>query len=154
MNLYFSMKCKFSKQLISMIQKNEAVSNAMKAVCVDDEPYPPNVTHVPTIEHEGKLYVGKQAFERITALNDPKSKDLQGMELGSGFTFIENGTQNFRFEHGISSSDISEKNGSETISSRFDIAKDGEPNKQSSSDLMDKLKAQRENEIPLPMKRV
>lgn len=153
MNLYFSMKCKFSKQLISIIQKNDEISNTMKAVCVDESSYPPVVTHVPTLEHEGKMYVGKHAFDHVSALNAPKPPpDLQGMELGSGFTFIDKGTQNFRFENGITSSDISENENS--MSSRFDAANGRETDKKSSNDLMDKLKAQRDNELPVQSKRV
>ena len=153
MNLYFSMKCKFSKQLISEIQKNENISNSMKAVCVDEESYPHNVTHVPTIEHDGKLFVGKQAFEYVASLGAPK--ELLGMELGTDFTFIENGTKNFRFDGGggLASSDISDRQMND-VSSRFDVANGREPEKKSSNDLMDQLKAQRESEIPLPMKRV
>lgn len=155
MNLYFSLKCKFSKQLISIIQKNDEISNKMKAVCVDDEPFPPSVTHVPTLEFDGKTYVGKRAFDHVSSLCAPKPPpSLQGMELGSGFTFIENGSQNFRFDGGISSSDISENVDERSMSSRFDIANGRESDKKASVDLMDQLKAQREKELPAQSKRV
>jgi hypothetical protein len=154
-----------------MIQEYENIAQMIHAISIDTQEFPPSLTHVPTLIHEDELYVGKQAFDYVFAMSKHQpasqpssqqkqhshqeqskpSKDLVGMELGSSFSFIGGGSDGFRFDSGLSSCNISESH--ETRYGDIDdTSRKG--NKPDTSNLMDKLMTQRDNEIVMPQRRV
>ena len=166
MKLFYSLKCQHSKNIIKMIQEHENIAQMIQAISIDTQEFPPSLTHVPTLIHENELYVGKQAFDYVFAMSkrqptsqpssqqpeqQKSSKDLMGMELGSSFSFIGGGSDGFRFDSGLSSCNISESQ-----ETRYGDMEDtsGRGNKPDTSNLMDKLMAQRDNEIVMPQRRV
>ena len=167
MKLFYSLKCQHSKNIIKMIQEHENIAQMIQAISIDTQEFPPSLTHVPTLIHENELYVGKQAFDYVYAMSKrqpasqqprqsqktPEQKaprDLMGMELGSSFSFIGSGSDGFRFDTGLSSCNIAESQ-----ETRYgDIEDSGKGNKPDTSNLMDKLMAQRDNEIVMPQRRV
>ena len=166
MKLFYSLKCQHSKNIIKMIQEHENIAQMIQAISIDTQEFPTSLTHVPTLIHENELYVGKQAFDYVFAMSkrqpvsQPKQqnqktqeqkRDLTGMELGSSFSFIGGGSDGFRFDNGLSSCNIAESQ-----ETRYGDVDDsgGKSNKPDASSLMDKLMAQRDNEITMPMRRV
>ena len=164
MKLFYSLKCQHSKNIIKMIQEHENIAQMIQAISIDTQAFPPSLTHVPTLIHEDELYVGKQAFDYVYAMSkrqstsqqskseQPKqSRDLMGMELGSSFSFIGSGSDGFRFDSELSSCNITESQ-----ETRYGDIEDtsGRGNKPDTSNLMDKLMAQRDNEIVMPQRRV
>lgn len=167
MKLFYSLKCQHSKNIIKMIQEHENIAQMIQAISIDTQEFPPSLTHVPTLIHENELYVGKQAFDYVFAMSkrsqstpqqnqkipeqQKQSKDLMGMELGSSFSFIGGGSDGFRFDNGLSSCNIAESQ-----ETRYGDMEDtsGRGNKPDTSNLMDKLMAQRDNEIVMPQRRV
>ena len=165
MKLFYSLKCQHSKNIIKMIQEHENIAQMIQAISIDTQEFPPSLTHVPTLIHENELYVGKQAFDYVFAMSkrqpasqpssqpeqQKSSRDLMGMELGSSFSFIGGGSDGFRFDSGLSSCNISESQ-----ETRYGDMEDtsGRGNKPDTSNLMDKLMAQRDNEIVMPQRRV
>lgn len=164
MKLFYSLKCQHSKNIIKMIQEHENIAQMIQAISIDTQEFPPSLTHVPTLIHEDELYVGKQAFDYVYAMSkrqpssqqsqseQPKqSRDLMGMELGSSFSFIGSGSDGFRFDSGLSSCNITESQ-----ETRYGDIEDtsGRGNKSDTSNLMDKLMSQRDNEIVMPQRRV
>lgn len=163
--LFYSMKCQHSKNIIKMIQEHENIAQMIQAISIDTQEFPPSLTHVPTLIHEDELYVGKQAFDYVFAMSkrqpasqpssqpeqQKSSRDLMGMELGSSFSFIGGGSDGFRFDSGLSSCNISESQ-----NTRYGDMEDtsGRGNKPDTSNLMDKLMTQRDNEIVMPQRRV
>ena len=166
MKLFYSLKCQHSKNIIKMIQEHENIAQMIQAISIDTQEFPPSLTHVPTLIHENELYVGKQAFDYVFAMSkrqpasqpssqqpeqQKSSRDLMGMELGSSFSFIGGGSDGFRFDSGLSSCNISESQ-----ETRYGNMEDtsGRGNKPDTSNLMDKLMTQRDNEIVMPQRRV
>jgi len=165
MKLFYSLKCQHSKNIIKMIQEHENIAQMIQAISIDTQEFPPSLTHVPTLIHEDELYVGKQAFDYVFAMSKRQpvsqpssqpehqkpSKDLVGMELGSSFSFIGGGSDGFRFDSGLSSCKISESH-----ETRYGDIEDtsGKGNKHDTSNLMDKLMTERDNEIVMPQRRV
>lgn len=169
MKLFYSLKCQHSKNIIKMIQEHENIAQMIQAISIDTQEFPPSLTHVPTLIHEDELYVGKQAFDYVFAMSKRQpasqsphqsqktpseqkpSRDLMGMELGSSFSFIGGGSDGFRFDSELSSCNIKESQ-----ETRYGDLGDtsGKGNKPDTSNLMDKLMAQRDNEIVMPHRRV
>lgn len=168
MKLYFSRQCGHCKNLIKMIQENSDLAQSIQAVCIDTEQFPQTITNVPTIEYGNDLYVGKRAFDLVFSKkstdNQPQQNRKQAsqitkgvipMEGGDGYTFIKNETQEgFRFRqyNGLNISSIHDDPPDRaSVNTKITEETDTKP---SSGDLMDILKKQREQEIPLPHKRV
>lgn len=167
MKLYFSRHCGHCKNLIKMIQENTQLAQTIQAICIDTEQFPSSITNVPTIEY-GELYIGKRAFDLVFSKkskdNHPQqnqqqetqiNKGIMPMEGGDGYTFIKNESQEgFRFRqyNGLNISSIHD-NPPDRASVNTKLTEDTDT-KSSSGDLMDILKKQREQEIPLPHKRV
>jgi len=168
MKLYFSRQCGHCKNLIKMIQENSDLAQSIQAVCIDTEQFPQMITNVPTIEYGNDLYVGKRAFDLVFSKkstdNQPQQNRKQAsqitkgvipMEGGDGYTFIKNETQEgFRFRqyNGLNISSIHDDPPDKaSVNTKITEETDTKP---SSGDLMDILKKQREQEIPLPHKRV
>lgn len=147
-----------------MIQEHEHISKTTQAVCIDTQPFPQTVTRVPSIEVGEHLYVGKNAFDYIFTLSkdsggrvevdgpvDVKSSGLVGMELGSSFAFLEGGSNAFRFNSNLSSCNVAE-----SFQTRYGNAGEDQATEEKgdASNVMEKLKAQRDSEIQLPSRRV
>lgn len=145
-----------------MIQEHENIAQVIQAISIDTQEFPPSLTHVPTLVNEDELYVGKQAFDYIYAMSkrqqkqetpvkQKESRDLMGMELGSSFSFIGSGSDGFRFDSGLSSCNIKD-----SLETRYGDVEDtgGKGKKPDTSNLMDQLRSQRDNEIVMPTKRV
>jgi hypothetical protein len=171
MKLYFSRQCGHCKNLIKMIQENSNLAQTIQAICIDTDQFPQMITNVPTIEYGNELYIGKRAFDLVFSKkstneagihkNQPEqqsnniNKGVMPMEGGDGYTFIKNESQEgFRFRqyNGLNISSIHD-NPPDRASVNTKLTEDTDT-KPSSGDIMDILKKQREQEIPLPHKRV
>lgn len=99
MNLYYSNRCQFSKKIYDVINSNNL---ECKYICIDfSDEIPRNITSVPAIVFNNKLYVGKPAFELVKGIIDDKNKkgvrggiepiDCCGGGIGCDpYTYIDN----------------------------------------------------------------
>jgi len=172
MNLYYSLHCEYSKQIIEAM-KNTGLSTHVSAICIDNNSFPNSLTRVPAISLEnGNVLVGKQAFDFVhsqasennnaAATVTPAKTEIMGPELGSasvGYAFIgdrKDIKDTFSFDNSALSSCSIERitDVHENQSGTQSKEKDKETSSRGdSSNLMDKLLAQREQDIPPPMNR-
>ena len=89
--LFVSKDCSSCVTFVNEVRKKPDVAKNIQAIPVETAPkLPPNLTHVPTIMQDGKMYVGKECFEWLR-----KQGELEAGPLISAKGSFENSNYSF-----------------------------------------------------------
>lgn len=156
--LFVSKDCNNCVTLVNEIRKKPDVAKNIQAVPVETAPrLPPNLTHVPTILHEGKMYVGKDCFEWLRKQGEldaaPPMSSKGGTFDNSNYSFIGSDNSGSTLEGGGLGdyySFIGQPNGSEGIKQVDEDPQrrqqQGSNNKQGLTGDFEKMQKMRDNE--------
>lgn len=81
--LYISSRCEHSKKILLGISQYDFLKPLFKVVNVDDEPFPNNITSVPSISINEQIISGKIVFEYLGKLVEGKKQQDERISSGN-----------------------------------------------------------------------
>ena len=88
---YYSSFCQYSNELVDEIKRFNISDKSIQLICIDKnrKNLPPQITRVPTIFENNKIYVDEEAFTFITNIVKQSTINVMAVNTGVAASFSE-----------------------------------------------------------------